>query len=371
MNTKTIFKTLAFAMTMPAMLLTTACSSEDDAIVNPENNAKKGYTLPVTVNVTRQDDGTRATYNATDKKLEFSEGDKLFVRGEDATAGKFAGTLTMVSAGTFSGTIYTQLEFSGTTEALFGGAEAVSATLLPDGYGSYNFLTVSGEGYSAELNYDYTKAFATTKAAAVEQLSFESADSYSSGFALTPQNAILNFTITGLTASTEVTALFTGDNNYVTSGTVTTDGNGTATFAMGVSSNTHLEDHFLTVGGKSISLITTEKVLAAGKVYNVSKAVSDPTVTPKPHNPETPSLSSLVIEGYDVEVEIFYKEGDSWEDAVANYAENYNNGWTNENGTIMYNGIYYLIDMYYNLIDPTAEIDSSIYYLLENEYDTP
>ena len=32
MKTKNIFKTLALAMLMPTMLLTTACSSEDDVV---------------------------------------------------------------------------------------------------------------------------------------------------------------------------------------------------------------------------------------------------------------------------------------------------------------------------------------------------
>ena len=65
MKTKTIFKALAMAMLMPAMLLTTACSN-DDFTANNDNNvttAKQGYTLPVTVNVTREGDATmRATY---------------------------------------------------------------------------------------------------------------------------------------------------------------------------------------------------------------------------------------------------------------------------------------------------------------------
>ena len=34
MKTKNIFKAVALAMLMPAMLLTTACSNEDDAINN-------------------------------------------------------------------------------------------------------------------------------------------------------------------------------------------------------------------------------------------------------------------------------------------------------------------------------------------------
>ena len=109
MKTKNIFKALAFAMMMPAMLLTTACSSDDDAVNNEINNNGKGYALPVTINVTRGGDATtRATYNETDKVLEFSSGDQLFVTGTDGTAGAFAGTLTWVSDDTFSGTIYTE-----------------------------------------------------------------------------------------------------------------------------------------------------------------------------------------------------------------------------------------------------------------------
>ena len=59
MKTKNIFKTLAFAMMMPAMLLTTACSSEDELannknIDNTETAINKGFSLPVTVNVPMQ-----------------------------------------------------------------------------------------------------------------------------------------------------------------------------------------------------------------------------------------------------------------------------------------------------------------------------
>ena len=44
MKTKNIFKALALAMLMPAMVLTTACSNDDD-LVNNENTATKGYAL--------------------------------------------------------------------------------------------------------------------------------------------------------------------------------------------------------------------------------------------------------------------------------------------------------------------------------------
>ena len=278
MKTKTIFKMLALAMLMPTMLLTTACSS-DDEIINTENPANtKGYALPVTINVTRQGDATRATFNDGTKKLEFSAGDKLFVTGgwedDDENYYCYAGMLDYVSDGTFSGTIMTETEWTGTIKGLLGGA---SARLLPAGYGDYGYLSITDEGtYEAYLSENSNKAFATSKAAAVEQFSYELDNKYSSGFELIPANAILNFTINGLDASTEVDVSFSYPNypeDIVVSGKVTTDGDGTATFAIGIIYGNNLKDCTLTVGGNAITL-PADKEVEAGKIYNVSRSVT-------------------------------------------------------------------------------------------------
>jgi len=279
MKTKNIFNLLALAMLMPAMLLTTACSNEDDVVNNTENIANKGYELPVTVNVTRQGDSDmRATYNESTRKLEFSAGDKLFVKGNDYSAGGvgfFAGTLTWQSGGTFSGTILTENEYTGTIDALFA-KEGTLATLLPANYGNYPYLSFTNEGTcSASLKYDITKTFATSKAIAVEQFSFE-VGGYTSGtgFALHPANAILNFTITCLATNTGVDVTLSDGKGLTISGSVTTDDSGTATFAIGVNGGTDLKDLTLTVGGKSIPLVSSSKVLAAGKIYNINRDVA-------------------------------------------------------------------------------------------------
>ena len=280
MKTKNIFNLLALAMLMPAMLLTTACSNEDDVVNNTENIANKGYELPVTVNVTRQDAAaTRATYNESTRKLEFSAGDKLFVKGNDYSeggAGFFAGTLTWQSGGTFSGTILTENPYSGTIDDLFK-APGTLATLLPADYGNYPYLYFTNKDtYSASLRYDITKTFATSKAIAVEQFSFE-VGGYTSGtgFALHPANAILNFTITCLATNTGVAVAFSDNNTDLTiSGNVTTNVSGTATFAIAVSGSTDLNEFSLTVGGKSIPLVSSSKVLAAGKIYNINRDVA-------------------------------------------------------------------------------------------------
>ena len=284
METKNMFKALAMVMLMPAMLLTTACSNDDFAVNdNTEIVNQKGFTIPVTINVTRQgDDATmRATYtdngNGTGT-LGFSTGDKLFVKGMDNGFKQFAGILTWQSGGTFSGTITTEnTSYTGTADDLFKNAMFISAYLLPAGYDSKGFIKVSGSGYLMNISYDYTKAFALTKAEAVEQLSRENADSYSSGtgFALAPSGFILNFTITGLTPSTEVAVAFT-NGTITTSGNVTTDGSGNATFAISTNS-ANIGSCTLTVGGNNIALPSTS--LQAGKIYNITRSATATTLS--------------------------------------------------------------------------------------------
>ena len=265
MKTKNIFKTLVLAA-----VLVSACGKNEIA------DDFKGYTLPVTINVTRQGDepATRATYNESTRKLSFSAGDQLFVKGNDYDAGSFAGTLNYVSGGTFSGTIYTQYSFPSTADVLFTYADSKRATLLPAGYGSYGYLTIEEEGtYGAYLDTHIGKAFALTKAAAVEQFSLESASSYSSGFALSPQNAIVSFTISGLAANTAVAVLF--KDNYDISATpvnVTTDATGVATFASAMYNYANFDNYSLTVDGNAIALPT--KTVEAGHIYNISRSVS-------------------------------------------------------------------------------------------------
>ena len=287
MRTKNIFKAVALAMLIPAMLLTTACSSEDDlAANNNEITNKKGFEIPVTINVTREGDaGTRATYNESTRKLEFSAGDKLFVEGLDAGgAGSFAGTLDYVSGGTFSGTIYTQYSYEGTADALFTAASAngiVDATLLPAGYESYGFLSIDNNDPDAQYD-DYVEGsseytLATSKADGVAQFSYEHSFSYNDGFALSPYNAILNFTITGLAASTSVNVSLKSMGYNIT-GTVTTDASGNAKFAACIEDGFNLQPFSLTVAGNPITIVSSDKYVEAGKIYNITRAVTPPTL---------------------------------------------------------------------------------------------
>ena len=290
MNTKNIFKTVAMAMMMPAMLLTTACSNEDDAINNGDN--KKGYPLQVTVNVTRQGDKatTRATYTDNGDgtgSLAFSAGDKLFVNGTHASAGQFAGALDYVPAtGKFSGTIYTKNDYDGTADALFSAAFSRIATLLPNGYDSYNFLSINdkstSEKYDDVVSTSIANAFVaseTAKKTGVEQLSCEQAYTYSSGFALAPTKAVLNFTISGLEAGEKDVKLITKysnmDYDQTVTGSVTPNASGVATFAIGISNNLVIKNvaNNLTVGSSKFTL-PGGTALATGKIYNIARSAT-------------------------------------------------------------------------------------------------
>lgn len=278
MKTNNILKALAFAL-----LITTACNKSE--IANDQNTEKKGFSFPVTVNVTRDGDATKATYNEGTRKLEFSAGDKLLVRGNDNSgggAGRFAGMLDYdTEKGNFSGTIYTENSYSGTADALFTAATAnwVGAALFPNGYETYAFLSLSGSGYSTSYSMSYNKAIAATKAAAVEQFSLETANTYSSGFALSPENAILNFTITGLTDGAKDVVLKNGSSNMF-SGSVTPT-SGTATFALGARLESggwpvNLKNVILTIGDADIDITDANNNLAAGKIYNINRSASAP-----------------------------------------------------------------------------------------------
>ena len=281
MRTNTFIKALAFAM-----LLTTACNKNE--IANEENTEKKGFALPVTVNVTRDgDDATKATFNESTRKLEFSAGDKLFVEGRDNDGAEyFAGVLDYVPAtGKFSGTIYTQNEWLGTADELFVAANADQtpyvptfiATLLPDGYEDYGYLGINDKGdayaYNDRVKDNRNYTLATSKAAGVEQLSWEQATVYDNGFALEPRNAILNFTVTGLEANTDVDVLVRRSTTwYIGTKTIRTDNDGKVTFVACYPYGNNLQDCTVTVGGTAITVVSSEKNVQRGKIYNITRA---------------------------------------------------------------------------------------------------
>lgn len=268
-----------------ALLFITACSHKEEPV--NENTAPKGYVLPVSVNVTREDNATRATYNDETKKLSFSDGDQLFIEGYIYDPDlAFAGKLTWQSEGTFSGELGLSSAYEGTfdellTEAGAGGLNELKATLLPDGHEAYQFMQIynymSGEAYDDYLIPDYQKAVAADKAAAVEQFSLEQAFTYSGGFALTPQNAIVCFTYKDedVAEGTSCKPALDGGIYFTYGGDVEMEfgTGGVVTFAIGVNGSISTEYPDISwsltdsSGSTSINAVIGVKPLLPGHIY--------------------------------------------------------------------------------------------------------
>ena len=282
MITNRFLKTLALPVAVALGMFTASCSNDDNILDEQQPSAAK-YEIPVTVSATRSGDdaSTRAVYDSGTRKLTFEEGDQLFIQGTDATAGTFAGLLsnTAGAASTFSGTLTTTNEYTGTFEALFTSATTLTATLLPKDYSTNGngYLTLSGSGASQTLTVDATKAFVTAASAdaakklAIEQLSLERVTAYSSGFALAPVNAVLNYTLSGLTASTSINVTVS-DGSTTVSGSATADGNGTASFAVGIVPSGTTTSYMMTKGGDQT--IEFRANLSANKVYNITRSAA-------------------------------------------------------------------------------------------------
>ena len=332
MKTKNIFKSLALAMLMPAMLFTTSCSKDDDLINKNENTAKETYKIPVTVNVTRQGDepATRAIYNESTKKLSFSEGDKLFVYGctDDVY---FAGTLTWQSGGTFSGELDMDGTYLGTAEELFTeastGENFIDAILQPNGWETYGFQTIGGDGPLRYFDPDFEKAVAADLATAVEQFSLERATTYSSGFALEPDNAIVNCSYKSATTIAEGTLC----KPYISSPDEDFGGDVEIPFGSGniVNFAIAIPAYNVTwsIEDKS-SIISTinlgKKEIVPGHIYNVKNYSATPTL-----------LSVTVTDPDDFGVgakTIYYYSGETWGEAITNHPTE-NNGWYAYNGS--------------------------------------
>ncbi|MCR4604008.1 MAG: hypothetical protein K5683_10840 [Prevotella sp.] len=321
MKTSKMFTSVALSMLAVSTLLltTTSCSNEDN--IGELSVSAQGYAIPVTVNVSRAgDDGiTRATYAAESKTLAFSSGDKLFIGGKHDTAGKFAGTLTWTSGGTFTGVIYTENSYTGTADDMLSSTSIKYANLLPSGYEEVGFLSVDNKGTEAlyddevSLSTDmHNKAFvAGDKARGVEQLSYEKATGYTSGtgFTLQPLFAVVACTIDGLDANTSYT--FTvGNEAYYPTGSVTTDASGLATFCVGFYNSSETRFYTIKIGESSTykDIEIGSKKLEAGYIYQINRmaietsAVNLSKVTAKTTYPDGTVLTGTLAN--DVEISI-------------------------------------------------------------------
>ena len=264
---------LMSAASIATLMLTASCNQEDNGIID-EPTASSAHSIEVTVPVTA-DASTRASYTAGEATT-FEDGDKLYIKVQDGETYTYVGVLDNSAVNKFTGTLYKTAGTDYSGSDIITDCTSLEATLLPSGYDeSYYVLTKSGETVTG-LTVEPAKAFsaAATKAATVPQVanaSYSTTGSGAKAITLTPQNAVLYYTLSGLTASTSIDVTVS-DGSTTVSGSVTADGSGTASFAVGVAPSGTTTSYMLKKGGEQT--IEFRAALSANKVYNITRSAA-------------------------------------------------------------------------------------------------
>lgn len=261
------------ALSMTAALVMTACSSDDNDIVETPAAPQAQKTIPYTVTVS-DDATTRATVSddPTDRKLYFATGDKLYITGTgiQGVLDLKAGDAGKATGATFSG----ELTYTG------GGTPAedleLTATLVSAQQTEGTQVSVDDEG-AVTVNYP-TAAYCATISDAVQQYSrLTGTSTYGAkAFTLTQQTAFLNFVITfedGTATGKTLPAKVSNGGSAVCTANVTTateSGKVVAKFVLPVAAGTTLSSATVTMGGKAAIAFGASQTLT-GKVYNVKK----------------------------------------------------------------------------------------------------
>ena len=294
MKASNLFKAMAYMLAIPAMLLTTACSSDDVQNTEQTPETFQGYVRHVTVNASRTDnDATRAYYNG--KNLCFSEGDQIFFGGEDGVAGRYAMLVDYKSASTFEGDLYTQNEYTGSLSELLtsGCNDRNYAVYVPAGYENFDHITINNKNtYYMNVSWDTRHTIAPTKKIAIEQFFDEFAGHYDAtdGFQFMAMNGVIGFTLNGLEPQTTYNLTFrsvTGGTPFDITGTSTSNGDGTLTFAVGTTRSSIYTRYYVIIddGGKYMDIDLGTKAIQANHIVTVPPI----TVTAK----EVVNLASL------------------------------------------------------------------------------
>ncbi len=282
------FRTFALPVAVAITMMTfTSCSDDDSKAQEPAPEG--GYSIPVTIEISQAADHTASTRVSFDEEsglLTFTADDKLFIEGTETTAGKFAGTLDYISstadAAIFEGELFVTNAYTASADVLLAaasqGTNHVTATLLPEGYSSHGYLSVSGTKCAATLNIDGTKAIAVgDMTLGVEQFAHEFATVYDSneGFSLAEKNAVVSFLISDLTST------FTADNVTVKlADASTTYINKTIptsnSFVLALPSAAYTALKLTVSDGTTVSTIELGDVtFMAGSVYKEVRAIDD------------------------------------------------------------------------------------------------
>ena len=252
---------------MATALVLTACSSEDDLIMESSESTPTAKIIPYTVSV---DGGTttRATVDEDLKTLKFAEGDKLYISGTNISGVMDIQTGTGTTGATFSGSLTYTGEGSPADDL------ALTATLVSAQQNDGAEVTIAAD---KTVTVNYGTALCASVDEAVQKYSLLTGTSTfgAKSFTLSQGTAFLNFAITlnhGTSSGAEITATVANVGGYARTGTVTTEtvgGKVVAKFVAPVATQT-LDAATVTVGTYPTIHFGQGTALSA-KVYNIAR----------------------------------------------------------------------------------------------------
>ena len=276
MNTK---KLLWAALSMTAVLMMTACSSDDNEMTEAPVAPSTTKTIPYTVTVGGDEATTRAHLEDDHKTITFEWTDKLYITGEN-----IQGVLDITERSTNTATFSGELTYSG--EGSPADDLPLTATLV-----SYEqeeggtLISVDAAG-AVTVNYP-TAAYSSNLDDAVKEYSWLTGTSTygARAFTLKQQTAFLNFEITfgiGTTAGT-IPAVVSNNGSTVCTANVTTEDDYDyeydydfvkVNFVLPVPAGTTLRNATVKMGDNAPIAIGGDNKELKAKVYNVKRRIS-------------------------------------------------------------------------------------------------
>lgn len=266
-NTMKLFALCATVLAFSAALA--SCQKEKATPEVPEM-----HVFHVELDATVAD--TKATYTTASKEITFESGDALYIVLAEPTSAAWSGAAGTL---TYDGTSFKgDIAYTGTYVGsdIITDAKDLTATFLPKGYGSVNYLSATGEATATNAFYAGEKSASVPQLVHLTASITDQAGSAKSPLALSAQNAVLCYSINANKLSAGAHTVSVSDGTTTISGSVTAVADAATTFAVAFPATATSKDYTLRVPAYE-NVVKSGKTLAAGKVINISIAAIAPT----------------------------------------------------------------------------------------------
>ena len=277
---KNMKSVLIYVASCAVLMLAASCNKE---IAVSEEQPRDGqlHELEVSVPVTV----TKSTYDASSHKSTYESGDAIYLEVSgtyNATEYSYKGKLDYTSGtanAVFTGKLYGTADIAGISDIITDCANLM-AILLPKGYASVGYLEpqTDAEGHVTGVTTTDTKAFAAgDKDAAVpmvalSKISITNSTNTAKSLEFNSQNAVLFFTLNGLSGSSIKVSVTDGTNTLISDVNNVPVTSGAVTFAVGLPASADAKNYVLYIDGEQAVAVNT--ALTANKVYTITRAAS-------------------------------------------------------------------------------------------------